>query len=140
MRLLEDKASLVGEMNAMNEVVEKLTATNAALQRDLHEARQGGGGGAMQSTSSAAAAAAAALPSTNRLGAGGIARGGSGGSGLSGGWTLGNEVCNPPSKLRFTTRAHHSEANAVGYSKVDPILFTADSSGSVKVWEAATGR
>ena len=76
MRLLEDKASLVGEMNAMNEVVEKLTATNAALQRDLHEARQGGGGGAMQSTSSAAAAAAAALPSTNRLGAGGIARGG----------------------------------------------------------------
>jgi len=136
MRLLEDKASLVGEMNAMNEVVEKLTAANAALQRDLEEANQGSG--AKPST-----AATASAPSGNRLGAGGIEKGGGGnasGSGVSGGWTLGCEVCTPPSKLRFTTRAHHSEANAVGYSKVDPILFTADSSGSVKVWEAATGR
>jgi hypothetical protein len=128
MRLLEDKASLVGEMNSMNDSVERLATANADLQRQLQEAHHA------QNAPGAKTPAAA-----TRQGAGAVERGRSG-SRRRQGWTLDGHACPPPSKLRFTVRAHHSEANAVGYSKVDPVLFTADSGGSVKVWEAAAGR
>jgi len=123
MRLLEDKASMVAEMNKMNDMVQALN--KQVLEHKAAEARALGG---------ARAGGRSALPD---LGFSDFSDGD--GTAIGSGWSMGDE-CPPPEKLRFTIKAHHTEANCVCYSKSEPLLFTGASDGMVKAWEAVGGK
>lgn len=115
MRMLEEKASMVAELNKMNDLVETLSAQLAAARRmeqDAKAAAESGGAAAAED-------AGADLKRVSRT------------------WSVAVTV---PTTPRFTVKGHHTEINAVKYSDTSPTLFTGSSDGSLKVWDTSTGR
>jgi WD40 repeat protein len=121
MRLLEDKASMVSEMNQMNDIIE---AMNKKLEEYKKKLEAKGEEDEFDTISSSEAEGHDS---------------GYGASVKSGGWSI-DSVSVPPTTLRHQIKAHHTEVNAVIYSPSEPLLFTGSSDGNVKVWECNTAR